>query len=64
MVGTIDIFGGTNIAQGLVRTAMMAARPNFEYQFNQLQNAVIDRLNASIEEVNADDTLVNNKVER
>ncbi len=63
MVGTADIFGGGNIAQALVRTTTWAARPNFELQFNQLQNAVIDRLNKKIEDVSADDKLVNGKVD-
>ena len=63
MVGTVDIFGGASIAQALVRTATLASRPNFELQFNQLQNAVIDRLNKKIEEVSADDGLVNGKVD-
>ncbi len=63
MVGSADIFGGGNIAQALVRTAALASRPNFELQFNQLQNAIIDRLNDKIAEVSADDGLVNGKVD-
>ena len=63
MVGTIDLFRSNNIAQSLVRNATLAARPNFELQFNQLQNAVIDRLNKTIKEVSADDGLVKGKVD-
>ncbi|MGE5506648.1 MAG: hypothetical protein ACM31L_19660 [Actinomycetota bacterium] len=40
-----------NMAQGLAQAAAAAARPNFNLQFNLLQNSIIDRLNQKITEV-------------
>ena len=60
MVGPVGIFSRDSFAQGLANTATMAARPRFELAFNGLQNTIIDRLNNKIEEITADDGLVNN----
>jgi hypothetical protein len=38
----------TTFAQSFAATANLAARPNFEFAFNMLQNSVIDRLNKEI----------------
>lgn len=59
MVGAADLFS-TNFAKGFATTASISARPNFELQFNILQNTVIERLNTKIDEVTADDGLNNN----
>jgi|GEM_PF-1868891 len=60
MVGSADIIAPANFAKGFSTTATLAARPNFELQFNILQNTIIGRLNDKIDEVTADDGLVNN----
>jgi len=59
VVGPADLFS-TNFAKGFAETANLTARPNFELQFNILQNTVIQRLNTKIDEVTADDGLNNN----
>lgn len=55
MVGTLDMFSGRTVASSLSSVASMSARPTFELQFAMLQNALIDRINKKIEEVNAED---------
>jgi len=60
VVGITDLFAGNNFAKGLSSIGTAAARPNFELQFNQLQNTIIGQLNDKIEQVTADDGLVNN----
>lgn len=52
MVGIPDIFAGRSVAYGLANLSTVAGRPNFELQFNILQNTVIDRLNEEIAAVN------------
>ncbi len=52
MVGIPDIFAGRSLAYGLANLSTVAGRPNFELQFNILQNTVIDRLNEEIAAVN------------
>ncbi|MCC7015710.1 MAG: hypothetical protein IT564_00705 [Rhodospirillales bacterium] len=52
MVGIPDIFAGRSFAYGLANLSTLAGRPNFELQFNILQNTVIDRLNEEIAAVN------------
>ena len=63
MVGVIDLFSGGNVAQGLFRASNIATTPNFELQFNTLQNTLIGRLNEKIAEAQADDGLVNGKID-
>ena len=63
MVGISDLFSGASFAQNLVRTNAAVSRPNFELQFNILQNTIIDRLNEKIAEVTADDGLQNDKID-
>jgi len=63
MVGVTDLLAGGSVAQGLYRTSNLAGRPAFELQFNVLQNTIIDRLNQKIDEVSADDGLLNAKVD-
>ena len=60
MIGPAGIFSRDSFAQGFANTATMAARPRFELAFNGLQNTIIDRLNDKVEEVTADDGLINN----
>ncbi|MEK9722736.1 MAG: hypothetical protein VW405_04535 [Rhodospirillaceae bacterium] len=60
MVGVADITSGGNFAKAFAETSLLAGRPQFELQFNVLQNTIIDRLNEKIDEVTADDGLVNN----
>ena len=60
MVGPADIFSRDNFAHGFASTATISSRPRFELAFNALQNTLIDRLNDKVEEVTADDGLVNN----
>ena len=60
MIGSAGIFSRDSFAQGFANTASMAARPRFELAFNGLQNTIIDRLNDKVEEVTADDGLINN----
>ncbi len=50
---------GFSLARTLGRLAIIAARPNFELQFNILQNKLIEQLAAKIEKLN-DETVVNN----
>lgn len=59
MVGISGLFSGNTFAQALAQTGKQAARPAMELQINQLQNAVIDRMNKKIEEVTADFSLEN-----
>ncbi len=59
MVGPADILAGGNFAKGFAETARIVARPQFELQFNVLQNTIIGRLNDKIDEVTADDGLEN-----
>ena len=63
MVGVTDLLAGGSVAQGLYRASNLAGRPNFELQFNILQNTIINRLNDKIDEVSADDGLQNAKVD-
>jgi hypothetical protein len=63
MVGIADLFSGTSFAQNLVRTNAAVSRPNFELQFNIMQNTIIDRLNDKIAEITADDGLQNDKID-
>ncbi len=63
MVGVVDVFSKGGMAQAMVRNATAAKRPNFELQFNLLQNAAIKRLNEKIVAMTADDGLVNGKVD-
>ena len=44
-----------NFAQSFARLAQAAARPAFELQFNSAQNAVLDRLDRQIEELQSAD---------
>ena len=60
MVGPADIFSRDSFAHGFANTATISSRPRFELAFNALQNTLIDRLNDKVEEVTADDGLVNN----
>ena len=59
MVNISSLFSGKSFASGFANTSLMANKPNFELQFNMLQNTIIDRLNEKIEAVTADDKLVN-----
>ncbi len=59
MVGEAGFLSGVSFAQSFASVQLAAARPSFELQFNNLQNAVIDRLNDKINEATADDGLVN-----
>ena len=52
MVGIPDLFSDKSFASAFGGLANQAARPNFELQFNILQNAVIDRINKEIEKAN------------
>lgn len=52
MVGAPDILVGRSVAYGLASLSRLASRPNFELQFSNLQNTVINRLNTEIEAVN------------
>lgn len=54
MAGVGDIFGGGSLAQGIAKASVLAARPTMELQINQLQGAVITRLNAKIEAATAE----------
>ena len=63
MVGIGTIFQGPNdgfsVARTLGRLAVIAQRPNFELQFNILQNKLIDQLVKKIEKLD-DKSVVNN----
>ena len=59
VVGLADIFSLISFAHGFANTAIISNRPRFELAFNALQNTIIDRLNAKITEVTADDGIVN-----
>ena len=63
MVGAANMLGGSNFAQALVRTSDLAGKPQFELQFNILQNTIIDRLNEKIEDAIAEDDLQNGKID-
>ncbi len=56
MVGVPDLLSGRSFAYNFARLASAAARPNFELQFNILQNSIIDRINRDIEQINSDST--------
>ncbi|MBM3565925.1 MAG: hypothetical protein FJX42_07420 [Alphaproteobacteria bacterium] len=56
MTGPADILSGRSLAYGLASLGTMAARPNFELQFNILQNSIIERINREIEKVNENST--------
>lgn len=56
MVGIPDILSGRSFAAGFGGLANSAARPNFELQFNVLQNAIIERINKDIEAINQSST--------
>ena len=62
-MGVTDMLAGANVSQALVRTSDMSGKPQFELQFNILQNTIIDRLNDKIEDAISDDKLVNGKVD-
>ena len=52
MVGVPDLLAGRSFASAFGTLASAAARPNFEVQFNILQNSIIDRINKDIERIN------------
>jgi hypothetical protein len=54
------VLSSDSFAKAFASTANLASRPSFELQFNNLQNAVIDRLNKKIQEAAADSGLRNN----
>jgi hypothetical protein len=62
MVGEAGILSGVSFAQSFASTRLAAARPNFELQFNNLQNSIIDRLNEKINEAQKDSKL-NNQID-
>ena len=51
--------GGFSVARNLGRLAIIAQRPNFELQFNILQNKLIEQLAKKIEKLD-DNSIVNN----
>ena len=63
MVGIGTIFEGVrddfSVARNIARLAIIAQRPNFELQFNILQNQLIDQLVQKIEKLD-DQSVVNN----
>lgn len=59
MVGAAGILSLNSFARTFAATASQVARPNFELQFNNLQNTIIDRLNAEVEEARAESEIVN-----
>lgn len=65
VIGIGTLFQGANegssVARSLGRLAIIAQRPNFELQFNILQNKLIDQLAQKIEKL--DDTSVVNNVD-
>ena len=63
MVGAANMLGGSSFAQAMVRTSDLAGKPQFELQFNILQNTIIDRLNEKIEDAIAEDNLQNGKID-
>ena len=63
MANINDLFSGANLAQGLFRAGNLAYKPNFELQFNTLQNTIIDRLNEKIAQAQASDGLLNSKID-
>ncbi len=63
MAGVADLLSGANVSQALVRSSQLGSKPQFELQFNMLQNTIIDRLNDKIEEALAEDKLKNSKVD-
>lgn len=63
MVGIASLLTSSNVARGLVQTQDIASRPQFELQFNILQNTIIERLNKKIEEAQADEKLQNGKID-
>lgn len=60
MVGVFDLFSGNSFAKGFAKSSIASVRPTMELQFNQVQNALIGRLNDEIEAATADDGLANN----
>ena len=60
MVGEAGIISGVPFAKAIASIATQSQRPNFELEFNNLQNALIDRLNKKIDEANEDLELENN----
>ena len=56
MVGIPDIFTGRSLAYGLSTLGNVSARPNFELQYNILQNSVVDRINKELENIQASST--------
>ena len=52
MVGIPDILSGRSAAYGIANLGTMSSRPNFELQFNIMQNSIIERINKEIEKVN------------
>ena len=62
MVGEAGILSGVSFAQSFASTRLAAGRPNFELQFNNLQNSIIDRLNEKINEAQKDSKL-NNQID-
>ncbi|MEK9751710.1 MAG: hypothetical protein VW338_00660 [Rhodospirillaceae bacterium] len=63
MARVSDLFSGASVSQALYRNATLVGRPNFELQFNVLQNTIIERLNQKIAEAGADDELQNSRVD-
>jgi len=60
MASVAGIFSSDNFAKGFSALGVAAARPQFELQFNQMQNTIIEQLNAKVEEAQADSGLTNN----
>lgn len=56
MASVIDMLSGKSFASAFSSLASAAARPNFELQFNVLQNSIIDRINKDVERINASST--------
>ena len=56
MVGIPDLFNSRSAAYGLANLGTASSRPNFELQFNILQNSIIERINKEIEKINESST--------
>ena len=60
MVGEAGILNSVPFASAFASIGIQSQRPNFELQFNNLQNALIERLNTKIDEANEELELENN----
>ena len=60
MVGEAGVISGVPFAKAFASLGVQAQRPAFELQFNNLQNALIGRLNTKIDKANEDLELENN----